>query len=133
MESRTQDHISTARKNQAYSLIILADASASETELNWAAVAAFYAAVHAVNAYLWEIARLKPRNHHDRRQSIGQWPALQPLQSAYNILFNISIFARYEPGYVVVREQLRTLVNRHLALIVETIERELPDDDLDTA
>lgn len=58
MDERTSDHLRTARANRVYALAIVNDDAASTTELNWAAVAAFYAAMHAINAYLWETARL---------------------------------------------------------------------------
>lgn len=129
MEERTRGHLSTAHANQAYALAILHDDDVSGAELNWAAVAAFYAAMHAVNAYLWEIARLEPTNHRDRRDIIGHWPALAPLQSAYFALFDLSIHARYRPGYTVRRRRLDPLVNQHLSRVMATIERELPDDE----
>lgn len=127
MEERTQKHLSTARANQDYSLTIFHDDDASATELNWAAVAAFYAAMHAVNAYLWELARLEPVNHRDRRDIIEQWPTLGPLRAAYAALFDQSVTARYKPDSKVTRSRLNTLVNRHLTRVLTTIERELPD------
>lgn len=129
MDKRTQSHLRTAAANREYALKILADDDAIATELNWAAVAAFYTAMHAVNAYLWEIARLEPANHRDRREIVVGWPALSPIRSSYNALFAFSIRARYEPGYAMRRSRLNTLVSRHLAHVMATIERELPDDE----
>jgi hypothetical protein len=124
------DILNTARANRAYSLSILNNGEdTSEAELNRAAVAAFYAAMHAINAYLWEIARLEPSSHRDRRAIIGQWPTLNTLEPSYAALFNRSLLARYEPGYSVRMTQLTSHINRHLAHIVTTIARELQGDE----
>ncbi len=129
MEERTRKHLNTAHANRAYSLSILNNGEdASEAELNWAAVAAFYAAMHAINAYLWEIARLEPSSHRDRRAIIGQWPTLSMLERSYAALFNRSLLARYEPEYRVKRSHLTIHISRHLTRIITTIERELQGD-----
>lgn len=132
MDERTRKHLSTARANRAYALAILNDEATSVTELNWAAVAAFYAAMHAVNAYLWDVARLEPANHRDRRAIILSWPALDALRFSYNVLFDHSLRARYEPGYSMSMTSFATLVNRHLPHVIATVERALPDDEAGT-
>jgi len=129
MDERTRDHLRTAHANREYALTILQDENATTTQLNWAAVAAFYAAMHAINAYLWELARLEPANHRERLDIVLRWPALQPILASYEALFTFSIRARYEPGYAMRRLRLNTMVNGHLIRIIATIERELPDDE----
>ena len=115
MDERTRIHLRTTSANREYALTILMDDNATTTQRNWAAVAAFYAAMHAVNAYLWEIARLEPANHRDRREIMIRWPALHPLRISYNTLFEFSVRARYEPGIATRTASLNTLVNRHHA------------------
>lgn len=129
MEERTRVHLQTASANREYALKILLDDDATTTERNWAAVAAFYAAMHAVNAYLWEVARLEPSNHQDRREIITRWPVIQPLRASYNALFEFSIRARHEPSFAAKRSSLSTAIHRHLARVMATIERELPGDE----
>ncbi len=115
MDERTSDHLRTARANRVYALAIVNDDAASTTELNWAAVAAFYAAMHAINAYLWETARLEPANHRDRRNIMDRWPALTPLRTSYFALLDYSVLARYSPGFEARPPNLDALVNQHLA------------------
>ena len=129
MDARTRDHLRTARANRDYTSSILLSEETTATQWNWAAVAAFYAAMHAVNAYLWEIARLEPANHRDRREIVTRWPTLQPILASYDELFTFSIRARYEPGYSIRRSRLNSLANRNLTHVITTIERALPDDE----
>lgn len=129
MDERTRDHLRTARANRDYALSILLSEETTATQQNWAAVAAFYAAMHAINSYLWEIARLEPANHRDRREIVTRWPTLRSILASYDELFTFSIRARYEPGYAIRRSRLNSLVNRNLTHVISTIERELPDDD----
>jgi hypothetical protein len=129
MDERTRDHLQTAQANRTYALAILQDENATPTQRNWAAVAAFYAAMHAVNAYLWEMARLEPISHRDRREILSRWSPLQPLIPSYTALFAISVRARYHPGFVVDSARLETLVRRHLARVITSIERVLPVEE----
>ncbi|HYI14935.1 MAG TPA: hypothetical protein VEX37_06070 [Thermomicrobiales bacterium] len=129
MDDRTRDHLWTARANRAYALAIVSDEDASTVERNWAMVAAFYAAMHAINAYVWETARLEPGNHHDRRDIMDRWPILVPICPSYDLLFDHSIRARYKPGYTANRSRLNTLANGHLVRVIAAIERALPDDE----
>lgn len=128
MDDRTRKHLRTAQANQEYAFSLQSDSNATSTHRNWAAVAAFYAAMHAVNAYLWEIARLEPVNHRDRREIMTRWSALQPLSGPYDSLFAFSVRARYEPGFATTTSRLNTLVNQHLTVVVAMIERELQED-----
>jgi hypothetical protein len=129
MDERTRDHLRTVHANREYALTILLDEDATTTELNWATVAAFYSAMHAVNSYLWELARLEPANHQQRLDIVLRWPALQPILASYDARIASSIRARYVPGYSTRRSRLSSLVNRDLSRVITTIERALPDDD----
>ena len=128
-EARTLGHLAKARANRTYATEILNDDDASQAALNWAGVAAFYAAMHYINAYLWETARLEPANHLDRETVIGNWPTLAPLSRAFRTLFTYSIDIRYSPLFQLRPEDLRRMAGRDLARIARTVERELSDNE----
>jgi hypothetical protein len=125
MEDLTTSHVATARANRAYALAILQDEGASPASLNWAAVATFYSALHFINGYLWEIARLAPANHLERERIIARWPDLAPHDRPFRLLLDYSIRARYTPGFQIRRSDLSVLLHRHHANIARSIESRL--------
>lgn len=127
-EARTLSHLAKARANRAYAVEVLNDEESTQAALNWAGVAAFYAAVHYINAYLWEIARLEPAHHLDRETLIGNWPILSPASQPFRRLFTYSIDIRYAPQFQITRDDLRRMIGRDLARIAHTIEQQLSDD-----
>ena len=60
-------------------------------------VAAFYAGVHLVNAYLWEVHRFEPRTHHQRQSYVTRDPVLEAVQAEYRSLAELGWAARYDP------------------------------------
>jgi len=67
--------------------------------LEWAAVAAFYAAVHYVNAFLWERLGQSPGDHRVRRGLVARATALRSVSGAYDALFDLGWHARYTAGF----------------------------------
>ena len=124
-KERTLSHLAKARANRTYAVEILNDEDSTQAALNWAGVAAFYAAVHYVNAYLWETARLEPVNHLDRQNIISNWPVLAPLSQAFRTLFTYSIDIRYSPQFQIRRADLRRMIERDLVRIAQAVEHEL--------
>ncbi|HEX5164483.1 MAG TPA: hypothetical protein VFV93_03735 [Thermomicrobiales bacterium] len=49
MDETTEDHLFTAADNRNFAVRIHEDSDAYAADLRWAAIAAFYAAVHYVN------------------------------------------------------------------------------------
>ena len=129
MEELTDSHLATARANRGYALAIEQDAESSPVSLNWAAVATFYSALHFVNGYLWETARLAPANHHERERIIARWPDLAPHSQSFRLLLDYSVRTRYTPGYHIHRSDLSVLLNRHLANIARAIENTLSSQE----
>lgn len=129
MEELTVSHLATARANRGYALAIVQDAESSLVSLNWAAVATFYSALHFVNGYLWETARLVPANHHERERIIARWPNLAPHSQSFRLLLDYSVRVRYTPGYQIRRSDLSVLLNRHLANIARAIEHTLGNQE----
>lgn len=61
---------------------------------DWAAVAAFYTAVHAVERLRETEQQQHSRNHHDRKKYIQK--KHPQILSQYNTLLDISLYARYD-------------------------------------
>lgn len=130
MDDTTDLHLLTARLNQQFATQV-ADSplgAPSGGELNWAAVAAFYAAVHYVNACLWEVARIEPRNHGDRQKHIATWPMLSLFLPEYLALFDYGFRVRYVAGFQIRHDDLHALVAQNLSVVRQTVERRLGAD-----
>lgn len=125
MEQRTRDHLRTAEANEAFARSILEQGQPMPVSVNWAVVAAFYAAVHDVNAYLWETARLEPKHHTDRENVMELWPALNPMLGSYLKLKDYSINARYSPGFQASPKRLEGLLDKQLTRINREIRAHL--------
>ncbi len=82
---------------------ILVAAKLSAPPYSWAVVVAFYAAVHYVNAYLWEKMRIEPRNHDERSDWLTKIAALKYVDGQYGRLRSLAFSARYDPFYQINR------------------------------
>jgi hypothetical protein len=81
MEQKTRDHIEVAQGNWQFAVWISHPAPDRPDQSNaWAVVAAFYGAVHFVNAYLWEVHHTEPGNHHQRAASSTAIRCLCPFE-----------------------------------------------------
>ncbi len=63
----------------------------------WALIAAFYAAVHFVHAYLCEQQRYEPRTPADREAAVARITALRPAATSYTRLRYLGQYARHLP------------------------------------
>lgn len=64
-----RQHLDRATRNRELAHVLMAPALSPNMQpppFDWAVVAAFYAAVHYVNAYLREKQRYEPRDHAGR-------------------------------------------------------------------
>lgn len=125
MDERTTRHLLTALENQHFAAAFVVTSEATPAQLRWAAVAAFYAAVHYVNAYLWKLARLNPADHRSRRTIMDRWPPLTALLSPYERLSDAAFKARYEPGGRITNSRTFGLVTRDLVAVEVGIRAEL--------
>ncbi len=62
-------------------------------------VVACYAAVHYVNAYLWERQRYEPSNHDARVRAVARAADLNVALDAYENLRTLAFLARYRPQF----------------------------------
>lgn len=71
---------------------------------------AFYAAVHCVNAYLWESQRYEPGNHGDRSRGVRSDPQLRPCRASYDLLRDRAYHARYTETFTLPEQDARHLI-----------------------
>ena len=124
MEQETRDHIETAERNRDFARSLLSSPVAqllSAPPNEWATVIAFYAAVHYVNAYIWERYRIEPRNHAERGQYVQQDPVLRRCERAYRQLRDAGYRSRYVRLCMVPRSEVEGLVNVELAHVEATV------------
>ncbi len=117
MGSRTQAHLGRAEHHRNVAQVLITQAAASLTQhppLDWAAVAAFYAAVHLANAYLWETQRYEPGDHRLRSAAIVRASALRAAAPAYESLRALAYQARYASSFTVPRRAIEATVNTDL-------------------
>lgn len=85
--------------------------------VDWAAVAAFYAAVHYVHAFLWERHSLSPTDHRSRAGYVARTAPLKQVQSAYSVLYDLGWQARYQRTFRPKPGDVQTAVHQHLEAI----------------
>jgi hypothetical protein len=127
VEYLTNRHIQTAERNRTVALAHL-DARFSVVQppaYEWAAVIAFYAAVHYVNAYLWEIRRYAPSDHDSRGLLVTGDPVLRPCRYAYQQLLDAGFRARYTPGFRLIEPAARELAEVHLGEVRRVVREAL--------
>ena len=110
MDETTEDHLFTAADNRNFAVRIYRDADAQAADLRWAAVAAFYAAVHYVNGYLWERLNLEPRDHNERSTFVSTVRELRSMNANYRRLRDTGYDARYVPRTRISRSRLGNLL-----------------------
>ncbi len=93
--------------------------------LERAAVAAFYAAVHYVNAFLWERLGQDPRDHTLRRRYVARTTQLHRALSAYDLLADLSWHARYTATFQPRPAVLQNAVHEQLEQVREVVYRAL--------
>ncbi len=101
MDPRTLLHLARAQHHRQVAQALGGPAGAHISDLpplDWAVIAAFYAAVHYVNAYLWEAQRYEPADHVSRQQAVAL-VRLRSVAQAYSHLRVVAFQARYLPRY----------------------------------
>lgn len=121
MLSKTRDHLATADRNRAVAERLIAETDAESISCEWATVVAFYAAVHLVNAFLWERRSLEPLNHEERSRFVFTIAELRPIAQVYQRLSANGYHARYTPRYRISPQRARQFINTDLAAIESTI------------
>ena len=123
MEPKSETHLAAARRNRdlARALIDPTLASLRPAPWEWVAVIAFYAAVHFINAYLWETARREPSSHPDRLARVRREGPLRQCRRRYLGLQVAAQDARYEPTFALSEQEARVLVEDYLRYVEATV------------
>lgn len=116
----TGQHLSLAGRNQALAWTLL-DGTVQPVPSEWASVVAFYAAVHYINAYLWERLRVEPRNHRERGMYVETDVRLAACRLAYRRLQDAGYRARYNVTFRLSEQRARELVAVNLATVHRTL------------
>lgn len=123
MEPQSNRHLQTAERNRGIAVAYLAKAAMDiqPPAYEWVAVMAFYAAVHHVNAYLWEIRRYAPPDHQNRNNLVKGDPTLRHCRSDYDHLFGTGFRARYVPGFRLQEQEVRDVIEVDLERVRQTV------------
>lgn len=128
MEPRTRAHLLSAAENRSFATRRVDDPQSTAADLRWAVVAAFYSAVHLVNADLWEQRRIEPRNHDERRSFVVMVSRLRPVASEYAHLQDLAFRARYQPGFQLPLDESRAALT-WMERIHRLVSAVLPSDE----
>jgi hypothetical protein len=126
MEPKTSLHLSTALRHRDVAERLHGMAAGDPISQEWASVAAFYAAVHLVNAYIWEKLRIEPANHAERAQLLYTVADLKSAAIAFRSLQDAAYGARYVPGYRLSASAAAELLN-DLATVESAVFTALPE------
>ena len=125
MDQKTLDHLRVARRNRDLARALLAQNSLAPDPWEWVAVIVFYAAVHYVNAYLWERYHVEPANHAERTYGVHQDPAINACEDEYDRLRDQGFIARYDERLGVSELEARSLLEVDLRAVEATVMRAL--------
>jgi hypothetical protein len=120
VERVTERHLQTAERNRGIASTHLA-ATPQTLPKEWSAVIAFYAAVHYVNAYLWEIRRYAPPDHDSRNRLVDGDVGLRQCRFEYRRLLDAGFRARYVPNFRLAEQDARNLIDTDLELVRQTV------------
>lgn len=123
MEQKSEAHLQAARRNRDLARALLGPSLADlrPAPWEWVAVIAFYAAVHYVNAYVWEVARVESSSHGERLARIRREPAIRHCRRRYLRLQEFGLLARYEPTFTLSEQEARDLVQDNLRNVEITV------------
>jgi hypothetical protein len=127
VDPRTVNHLRVVQRNRdlARALLDPALTGLRPSPWEWVAVIAFYAAVHCVNAYLWETRRLVPTSHRHRRLELQASLRINACRQSYSVLNLAGYHARYDETFAVSEQQARTLLEVHFRHVEATVMRAL--------
>ena len=124
MAPTTVEHLALAERNRNLARSLLGDEQPLQAA-EWAAVVAFYAALHFVNAYLWERYGREPAGHRERNHLVRTDPVLGRCQREYLRLADNAYHARYTVGFQISRRDAQTLIDLHLGRVETIVQQAL--------
>lgn len=123
MDPRTVDHLWVSARNRdlARALLDPTLAGLQPSPWEWVAVITFYAAVHAVNAYLWETRRYAPSTHGERSAEVRNNPSFSACWLSYRTLSRVGYYARYDERYSLTEREARELLDVDFRAVEATV------------
>jgi hypothetical protein len=127
VDPKTVNHLLISARNRdlARALLDPSFAGLRPSPWEWVAVITFYAAVHAVNAYLWETRRFAPSNHSERSTEVRYNLSISACWSSYRALSRSAYDARYDERYSLSEQDARTLLEVHFRRAEMTVMQAL--------
>jgi len=121
MASRA-DHLVQARRNRDFATQLLKDYPNDPTALQWAVTAAFYCAVHCVEAHLAPF-HAASRSHQERRRRMldPQYDIPANVYAAYRQLERYSRRARYSLQQFAAGDVQTNILGRYLATVTQFV------------
>jgi hypothetical protein len=125
VDQKTLDHLRVAQRNRDLARALLAQSELEPEPWEWVAVILFYAAVHYVNAYLWERYHLVPKNHAQRTRGVDHDTAISVCSISYEILKNRGFHARYSEWFTFTESDAHALLNNQLRAVEAAVRQAL--------
>ena len=127
MDPKTVDHLRISARNRdlARALLSPAYAGLQPSPWEWVAVITFYAAVHVVNAFLWESRRYAPITHADRSREVQYSLPISRCRTSYMRLSRAGYRARYDEQFSVTEHDARALLEVHFRQVEATVMQAL--------
>ena len=132
MDPKTVNHLRISARNRDLALALLDPSLAGlrPSPWEWVAVIAFYAAVHAVNAYLWETRRFAPSDHAARNNEVRYNLPISGCRVSYLALNRAGHGARYNEQFSLTEQEARELLDvdfRHVeATVMQALGQPVP-------
>lgn len=125
MDQKTLDRLRVARRNRDLARALLAQNGLTPEPWEWAVVIVFYAAVHYVNAYLWERYHFQPTNHAERTYGVHNDSAINSCEEGYDRLRDRGFRARYDEQIAISEQAARHLLEVEFRAVEATVMRAL--------
>ncbi len=131
----TPRHLARAERNRALARALTDPEqcpSVRPPPLEWASVAAFYAAVHYASAHLWERlgVGIDRTDHASRRRYIARLAELRPGLGAYDLLYDLGWQARYiasfQPPPAVIQQAVHDQLDAFRAVVYTALGTSSP-------
>ena len=127
MDPKTINHLRISARNRDLALALLDPSLAGlrPSPWEWVAVITFYAAVHAVNAYLWETRHYAPRTHGERSTEVRYNLPITACRVSYLILNRAAYDSRYDERFSLTEQKARELLEVHFRRVEATVTQAL--------
>jgi hypothetical protein len=127
VDPRTINHLTVSARNRDLARVLLSPSLSGlqPSPWEWVAVIAFYAAVHAVNAYLWETRRYAPSTHGERSTEVRFNLPISACRTSYQNLSHAGYYARYDEEFSLTEREARGFLDVDFRRVEATVMQAL--------